>query len=58
MKPARCPTTGFVHRGVAAWRDNGKLRIFINSRDWLICLDVHRRSWSFSQRRDQSLVPT
>ena len=31
--------TGFVHRGVAAWRDQGKLRIFINSRDRLICLD-------------------
>lgn len=31
--------TGFVHRGVAAWRDEGKLRIFINSRDRLICLD-------------------
>jgi quinoprotein glucose dehydrogenase len=31
--------TGFVHRGVAAWRDGGKLRIFINSRDRLICLD-------------------
>src|SRR6187399_2092492 len=22
--------TGFVHRGVAAWRDGGRLRIFIN----------------------------
>src|SRR5215510_11550236 len=35
--------TGFVHRGVAAWRDsaNGnKLRIFINSRYRLICLDA------------------
>jgi len=35
--------TGFVHRGVAAWRDsaNGnKLRIFINSRYHLICLDA------------------
>ena len=31
--------TGFVHRGVAAWRDSGTLRIFINSRDRLICLD-------------------
>jgi quinoprotein glucose dehydrogenase len=31
--------TGFVHRGVAAWRDEGKLRIFLNSRDRLICLD-------------------
>jgi quinoprotein glucose dehydrogenase len=35
--------TGFVHRGIAAWRDtaNGnKLRIFINSRYRLICLDA------------------
>ena len=24
--------TGFVHRGLAAWRDNGKLRIFLNFR--------------------------
>jgi quinoprotein glucose dehydrogenase len=37
--------TGFVHRGVAAWRDrtNGnKLRIFISSRCRLICLDGHQ----------------
>lgn len=32
--------TGLVHRGVAAWRDGGKLRIFINSRAKLICLDA------------------
>ncbi len=32
--------TGFVHRGVAAWRDGSKLRIFINSRYRLICLDA------------------
>jgi quinoprotein glucose dehydrogenase len=32
--------TGFVHRGVAAWRDAGALRIFINSRYRLICLDA------------------
>ena len=32
--------TGFVHRGVAAWRDGGKLRIFINSRSRLFCLDA------------------
>ncbi|OLC80153.1 MAG: hypothetical protein AUH72_12770 [Acidobacteria bacterium 13_1_40CM_4_65_8] len=35
--------TGFVHRGVAAWRDRtagNKLRIFINSRYRLICLDA------------------
>jgi quinoprotein glucose dehydrogenase len=32
--------TGFVHRGVAAWRDAGKLRIFLNSRAHLICLDA------------------
>src|SRR6266550_7788937 len=34
--------TGFVHRGIAAWRDsrNGKLRIFLNSRYHLIALDA------------------
>lgn len=34
--------TGFVHRGVAAWRDSktGKLRIFMNSRSKLISLDA------------------
>src|SRR5262245_6662277 len=31
---------GFVHRGVAAWRDGDKLRIFMNSRNQLICLDA------------------
>ncbi len=33
--------TGFVHRGVAVWRDAGthKLRVFINSRYRLIALD-------------------
>jgi quinoprotein glucose dehydrogenase len=34
--------TGFVHRGVAAWRDtrSGKLRIFVNSRYRLLALDA------------------
>jgi len=33
--------TGFVHRGVSAWRDaKGALRIFIASRYRLICLDA------------------
>jgi quinoprotein glucose dehydrogenase len=32
--------TGFVHRGVAAWRDGDALRIFMNSRYRLICLDA------------------
>ncbi len=32
--------TGYVHRGVAAWRDGGKLRILMNSRYRLICLDA------------------
>ncbi len=30
---------GYVHRGVAAWRDRGKLRIFMVSHFKLICLD-------------------
>ncbi len=32
--------TGYVHRGVAAWHDAGKLRIFLNTRYRLICLDA------------------
>ena len=35
--------TGYVHRGLAAWRDQrdgNKLRIFLNSRYRLICLDA------------------
>ncbi|HEY5220246.1 MAG TPA: pyrroloquinoline quinone-dependent dehydrogenase [Gemmatimonadaceae bacterium] len=32
--------TGYVHRGVAAWKDGGKLRIFLNTRYRLICLDA------------------
>jgi len=31
---------GFRHRGVAAWRDGDKLRIFLASRHKLICLDA------------------
>jgi quinoprotein glucose dehydrogenase len=31
---------GFVHRGLAAWRDRGALRIFLNSRYRLISLDA------------------
>ncbi|MBL8136191.1 MAG: pyrroloquinoline quinone-dependent dehydrogenase [Acidobacteria bacterium] len=31
---------GFIHRGVAAWRDKGALRIFLNTRYRLICLDA------------------
>ena len=31
---------GFVHRGVAAWRDGEHLRIFLNSRSRLIALDA------------------
>ena len=31
---------GFVHRGVAAWRDGDRLRIFMNSRHRLFCLDA------------------
>jgi quinoprotein glucose dehydrogenase len=32
--------TGFVHRGVAAWRDRGNLRIFMNSRYRLFSIDA------------------
>jgi quinoprotein glucose dehydrogenase len=32
--------TGYVHRGLAAWRDQGRLRLFLNTRYRLICLDA------------------
>ena len=32
--------TGYVHRGIAAWKEGGKLRIFLNTRYRLICLDA------------------
>jgi quinoprotein glucose dehydrogenase len=34
--------TGYVHRGVAAWRDSrsGRLRLFLNTRYRLMCLDA------------------
>lgn len=31
---------GFSHRGIAAWRDGKKLRLFLNTRYRLICLDA------------------
>ena len=31
---------GFIHRGLAAWRDRGDLRIFLNTRYRLIALDA------------------
>ena len=31
---------GFIHRGVAAWRDKGALRIFLNSRYRLFSIDA------------------
>ena len=31
---------GYVHRGVAAWRDGGKLRLFLVSHYHLICIDA------------------
>lgn len=31
---------GYTHRGVAAWRDGANLRIFLNTRYRLICLDA------------------
>src|SRR5581483_2379135 len=32
--------TGFVHRGLAAWGDGHRLRLFLNSRYRLFCLDA------------------
>ena len=34
------PNTRYSHRGVAAWRDHGKLRIFLNFHQKLVCLDA------------------
>src|SRR5215471_8472312 len=50
--------TGFVHRGVAAWRDRGQLRIFLNSRARLICLDARTGEpvTSFGTNGEISLV--
>jgi glucose dehydrogenase len=50
--------TGFVHRGVAAWRDRGQLRIFLNTRDRLICLDARTGEpvTSFGKNGEISLV--
>lgn len=31
---------GFVHRGLAVWRDGNKLRVFMNARSKLVCLDA------------------
>lgn len=31
---------GFTHRGIAAWRDGKNLRLFLNTRYHLICLDA------------------
>ena len=36
--------TGFVHRGIAAWRDGGNLRIFLNSRYRLFAIDAAKGS--------------
>ena len=35
---------GFTHRGIAAWRDGRSLRLFLNTRYRLICLDAHTGS--------------
>ena len=32
--------TGFVHRGLAAWQDGERLRLFLNTRYRLFCLDA------------------
>ncbi|HEY2014774.1 MAG TPA: PQQ-binding-like beta-propeller repeat protein, partial [Bryobacteraceae bacterium] len=34
------PNTRYSHRGIAAWHDGGKLRIFLNVHQKLICLDA------------------
>ena len=50
--------TGFVHRGVAAWRDEaGSLRIFMNSRYRLICARRQDRQAGrvVRQRRQSSI---
>ena len=39
-KLGQIPGTGFKHRGAAAWRDGNRLRIFLNSRTKLFCLDA------------------
>jgi quinoprotein glucose dehydrogenase len=34
------PNTRYSHRGIAAWKDGGSLRIFLNVHQKLICLDA------------------
>ena len=34
------PNTRYSHRGIAAWRDGGKLRLFLNSHHSLFCIDA------------------
>jgi len=34
------PNTRYSHRGIAAWSDKGKLRIFLNSHHSLFCIDA------------------
>jgi quinoprotein glucose dehydrogenase len=34
------PNTRYSHRGVATWRDGGKLRLFLNSHHSLFCIDA------------------
>ena len=34
------PNTRYSHRGIAAWRDHGKLRLFLNSHHSLFCIDA------------------
>ena len=38
--PEGGPPGGFKHRGVAFWRDGGKMQLFLNSRDRLYALDA------------------
>lgn len=47
--------TGFVHRGVAAWREGAQTRIFINSRWRLIALDA-KTGEPISSFGDQGVV--
>ena len=39
-KLGQIPGSGFKHRGAAAWRDGNRLRIFLNSRTKLFCIDA------------------
>jgi quinoprotein glucose dehydrogenase len=57
-KLGQIPGTGFKHRGAAIWRSGSLVRVFINARDRLYCLDARtgKPVATFGQSGSVSLV--